>query len=140
VTPTSAHPRAVPPARRVTKRRDETPRPPEDTTPPQCGHCHTPLPPPAPTGRPARFCSPACRTRAWRAASHSHDTPTHDADNDLSLTPAATTRTCTVHPGCVLVRCARLLCGWPVHLRDQPGRPRRFCSPACRAAAYRLLH
>jgi hypothetical protein len=52
------------------KPRNETPpspasRPPA-STPARCAHCATAMPTPAATGRPARWCSPACRTRAWR--------------------------------------------------------------------------
>jgi len=36
----------------------------------QCGSCATMLPPPA-TGRPSRYCSPACRQRAYRLRSGS---------------------------------------------------------------------
>ena len=46
---------------------------------------------------------------------------------------------CTIHPGCVVIRCQRLHCDWPVHRLDHPGQPRRFCSPACRVAEHRRL-
>ena len=49
----------------VTKPSNETPPAPPATTR-HCGHCQHPIPTPAATGRPARWCSPACRTRAWR--------------------------------------------------------------------------
>lgn len=45
-----------PAAAAVTEDRDET----------SCPVCGKPLPSAA-TGRPARYCSPACRTRAWRS-------------------------------------------------------------------------
>jgi hypothetical protein len=46
---------------------------------------------------------------------------------------------CATHPGCVIQRCQRLHCSRAVHLLNQPGQPRRFCSPACRVAEHRRL-
>lgn len=134
-------PRPVTPTTRpVTKSRDEIAQPPAATVR-RCAHCHTPLPPPASTGRPARWCSPACRTRAWRATDHDRHaaaTPAPRTSEYRYVTPSSA-GTCPTHPGCVIVRCARLLCSNPVHRRNRPGQPRRFCSPACRVAEHRLL-
>jgi hypothetical protein len=44
---------------------------------------------------------------------------------------------CPHHPGCTLIRCGHLWCNNVVHLLNQPGRPRRFCSTRCRVAAHR---
>jgi hypothetical protein len=131
----------------VTKRRDETP--PAAEPPTRCAHCAGALPTPAPTGRPSRWCSPACRTRAWRQR-HTADSldspsgpraakPKPNGDEYRYVTPVAGP-TCPTHPGCTTVRCHRLLCDRPVHNLNQPGRPRRFCSPACRVAEHRRLH
>jgi hypothetical protein len=38
------------------------------------------------------------------------------------------------------VRCHRFFCNRPVHILNRPGRPRRFCSTACRVAEHRRLH
>jgi hypothetical protein len=48
----------------ATKPGDETPA--AGGPPARRACCGGALSPPAPTGRPARWCSPACRTRAWR--------------------------------------------------------------------------
>jgi len=47
---------------------------------------------------------------------------------------------CPQHPGCVVRRCARFLCGRLVHVLNQRGQPRRFCTPACRVAEHRRLN
>jgi hypothetical protein len=47
---------------------------------------------------------------------------------------------CNTHPGCVILRCQRIFCDRPIHRLNQPGQPRRFCSPACRVAEHRRLH
>jgi hypothetical protein len=128
----------------VAKPRDETTA--STGRPARCAHCAGALPAPAPTGRPSRWCSPACRTRAWRqrrTTGKSSNTapgvtaPTPDRDEYCYVTPGA--GTCRIHPGCVITRCHRFLCGRAVHVLDQPGRPRRFCSPACRVAEHRRL-
>ncbi len=118
---------------------------PADRPVPRCAHCGTPLPAPAPTGRPARWCSPACRTRAGRAAGHDLGVEAHPAPTPVShdgeyryVTPACR-GVCPLHPGCVVVGCARFGCSQPVHVGDQRGQPRRFCSPACRVAEHRRL-
>jgi hypothetical protein len=122
---------------------------PSAVTTPRCGHCAAALPSPASTGRPPRWCSPACRTRAWRERRNitSHDDPSghrtaapKPSDDEYRyVTPAG--RTCPTHPECHTVRCARFLCGNPVHRRhNQRGQPRQFCSTACRVANHRLLH
>lgn len=94
----------------VTKPCYETP-PPADT-PPQCGHCHRRLPASA-TGRPARWCSPACRQAAHRQR-HTVTKPR----NETNPCPA---------------------CGRPTPTAAT-GRPARWCSPACRARAWRTRH
>jgi hypothetical protein len=127
----------------VTKHRDETSA--SADRPTRCAHCAGALPAPARTGRPGRWCSPACRTRAWRqrhtgrpSPTSRAATPTPNRDEYCYVTPGAD-RTCPTHPGCVITRCHRFLCGWVVHIPNQPGRPRRFCSPACRVAEHRRL-
>jgi hypothetical protein len=134
------------PAAGATKSRDETP--PAASLPTRCPACGLPLGPPAPTGRPARWCSPACRTRAWRernTAKGLDPPPSARAAQPLSsdehrpLTPGAP-QPCPAHPGCLIAGCARFLCGQPVHINlNRPGRPRRYCSPACRVAEHRRL-
>ena len=131
----------------VTKLGGETP--PSADPPTRCAHCAGALPTPAPTGRPSRWCSPTCRTRAWRER-HTADSldspsgpraakPKPNGDEYRYVTPVAGP-TCPTHPGCAIVRCHRFLCARPVHIQNQPGRPRRFCSPACRVAEHRRLH
>ena len=63
---------------------------------------------------------------------------TANAD-EYRYSPAAGPGPCTTHRGCVIVRCQRFLCDRPVHILNHPGRPRRFCSPACRVAEHRRL-
>lgn len=64
------------------------------------------------TGRPARYCSAACRTRAWRTR----------------------TTTTVTNPGIETVRC--LSCGTEM-AQAATGRPARYCSAACRTRAWR---
>lgn len=59
--------------------------------------------------------------------------------DEYRYSPAKTSHACPTHPGCVIVRCQRFLCDRPVHILNQRGRPRRFCSPACRVAEHRRL-
>lgn len=49
----------------ITEHRHETPGPDGDETP-SCAHCGRPIEA-SPTGRPAKFCGPACRQKAYRA-------------------------------------------------------------------------
>jgi hypothetical protein len=46
---------------------------------------------------------------------------------------------CTEHPGCAIVTCAAFSCNRSVHLLPKRGRPRRYCSGACRKAEYKRL-
>lgn len=128
----------------VTKHRDETP--PSAGRPTRCANCAGALPTPARTGRPGRWCSPACRTRAWRQrhttgrpsnTASGATTPTPNRDEYRYVTPGA--GSCPTHPGCFITRCHRFLCDRAVHTRNHPGRPRRFCSSACRVAEHRRL-
>jgi hypothetical protein len=128
----------------VTKHRDEIPA--SADRPTRCAHCAGALPTPARTGRPGRWCSPACRTRAWRrrhttgrpSDTPGATTPAPGRDEYCYVTPG-TDRTCPTHPGCFITRCHRFLCDRAVHTSNQPGRPRLFCSPACRVAEHRRL-
>lgn len=93
----------------VTKPGDETP--PSPCTPTRhCGHCQRPIPAPAATGRPARWCSPTCRQAAHRQR---HGTVTKPRNQ----TPCPA-------------------CGRPIPT-PATGRPARWCSPACRTRAWR---
>ena len=74
-----------------------------------CPVCGRPVPHPA-TGRPARYCSPACRTRAWRTRTQ-------------PVTKQGDVTTCPV--------CGRTT----PHSRT--GRPAQYCSPVCRTRAWR---
>ena len=48
---------------------------------------------------------------------------------------------CPDHPHCLVQRCRRWLCPRTFHTPlNQPGQPRRYCSPACRVAEHRRLH
>ena len=76
----------------------------------RCPVCGWPTPDHA-TGRPARYCSPTCRTRAWRTRN-----------------PPAVTQPRDGTP------CPQ--CGRPIP-RPGAGRPARYCSPACRTRAWR---
>ena len=58
---------------------------------------------------------------------------------EYRYSPQAATGHRPTHPGCVITRCARFSCGRHVHLLNQRGQPRRFCSPACRVAEHRRL-
>ena len=75
-----------------------------------CPVCSRPVPHRA-TGRPARYCSPACRTRAWRTRN-----------------PSAVIQPCDGTP---CPQCGRPVSGGGI------GRPARYCSPACRTRAWR---
>jgi hypothetical protein len=93
---------AAPASPAETKRSDET----------RCLMCGQPIPLRAGAGRPPRYCSPACRTRAWRRRTDTAETKPSDE-----------------------IRC--LTCGGPVAGRSGVGRPARYCSPACRTRAWR---
>ncbi len=85
------------------------PKPRHETNSRRCGRCAAVLPEPADTGRPRRWCSPACRQAARRTGS-----------------PVTKPRYETF--------CAT--CGEPI-TPTGAGRPRRWCSPACRTRAWR---
>lgn len=63
---------------------------------------------------------------------------TPNAD-EYRYSPSKTSRACLTHPGCVILRCQRFHCDRPVHILNQRGRPRRFCTTACRVAEHRRL-
>jgi hypothetical protein len=86
----------------VTKPGDET----------RCVVCAGPVTVHGGAGRPARYCSPACRTRAWRQ----RNTPAVTKTGDVTPCP---------------------VCGNPIPARTGAGRPGRYCSPACRTRAWR---
>jgi hypothetical protein len=92
----------------VTKPGDETARVGGRST--RCGRCGGDLPAPAATGRPARWCSAACRQAAHRQQVAGVTKRRHE----------------TSCPGC----------GRPVTVAGT-GRPARWCSPACRTRAWR---
>jgi len=75
------------------------------------------------------------------AAKRCNETPPTTAPHpdEYRYSPSNTSTACPTHPGCVIMRCHRFLCDRPIHLINQPGRPRRFCSPACRVAEHRRL-
>ena len=74
----------------------------------RCPVCGRPMPHHA-TGRPAQYCSPTCRTRAWRTRQ--------------PVTKHRDETACT--------HCGRPVPGGGV------GRPAQYCSPACRTRAWR---
>ncbi|PZS22805.1 MAG: hypothetical protein DLM61_25255 [Pseudonocardiales bacterium] len=56
-------------------------------------------------------------------------------------TPARLPGPCPDHTVCLILRCQHWLCDRTFHLPlNQPGQPRRFCSPRCRVAEHRRLH
>ena len=59
--------------------------------------------------------------------------------SEYHYSPQARTGPCPTHPGCVITGCARRSCHVSIHLLNQRGQPRRFCSPACRVAEHRRL-
>ncbi len=75
------------------------------------------------------------------AARRCNETPTATTTraDEYRYSPPEAAPTCPTHPGCAIVRCHRFRCDTPVHILNQPGRPRRFCSPACRVAEHRRL-
>jgi hypothetical protein len=93
----------------VTKHRHETP-PSSGSPPTRCAHCRDPLPGPAHTGRPAHWCSPACRQAAHRQRTAEVTKPRHETPCPACGRPTVTAAT---------------------------GRPARWCSPACRTRAWR---
>ncbi len=90
---------------------------------PRCAHCRTPLPPPAST-RPARWCSPTCRTRTWSAT---EGDPTHGEYR--YVTPSSAGH-CPTHPGCVRMRHRALR---PVPVRQPRSPPGQRGQPAASA-------
>jgi hypothetical protein len=46
---------------------------------------------------------------------------------------------CPEHPACILIRCHRIRCPRPAHVKLGRGRPARFCSARCRVAEHRFL-
>ncbi|MBN1174617.1 MAG: hypothetical protein JXA67_20805 [Micromonosporaceae bacterium] len=92
----------------VTKPGNETP-PAARTSTRHCSHCQHPMPTPAATGRPARWCSPACRQAAHRQRG--------------TVTKPRNETPCPA-------------CGQPIPT-TATGRPARWCSPACRTRAWR---
>jgi hypothetical protein len=92
----------------VTKPRHET-LPPGASLLARCSPCTKALPTPAPTGRPNRWCSPACRQAAHRRR--------------ITETKPRNETSCPA-------------CGRPVAVAAT-GRPARWCSPACRTRAWR---
>jgi hypothetical protein len=77
--------------------------------------------------------------RNENTAGHHHNTATPSAD-EYRYNPPPAPGPCPNHPGCAIARCHRFRCDKPIHILNQPGRPRRFCSPACRVAEHRRLH
>ena len=59
---------------------------------------------------------------------------------EYRYSPPPGTGPCPEHPGCIITRCARLHCARLIHILNQPGQPRRYCTPACRVAEHRRLH
>ena len=58
---------------------------------------------------------------------------------EYRYSPPAGSRPCPTHPGCYLRRCQRFGCSRLLHVQNQRGQPRRFCTPACRVAQHRRL-
>jgi len=87
---------------------------------------------------PLRIAAAVLDNHAARLCNETPPVTTANAD-EYRYSPTAGTGACPTHQGCVIVACQRFLCHRPVHILNQPGRPRRFCSPACRVAQHRLL-
>jgi hypothetical protein len=72
-----------------------------------------------------------------------HRAPASDSGGEAHLRkemhPATVPGPCPTHPRCAIARCQHFFCYRPVHHLSHPGRPRRFCSPACRVAEHRRL-
>jgi hypothetical protein len=81
---------------------------------PRCARCGDPFGPQA-TGRPATWCSDACRQAAWR-------------EGQRQLAAEASGAACQ--------NCGAALWPW-LRPEPSPGRPAVYCSPACRQAAWR---
>jgi hypothetical protein len=80
------------------------------------------------------------RARGARAlAEHLTDHVAEASTDEYRYSPPAEPGHCPTHPGCAIVRCRRFFCNKPVHILNRPGRPRRFCSTACRVAEHRRL-
>jgi hypothetical protein len=81
--------------------------------------------------------------RALPAAAAPHRRPmtTDPAANPAAhivTPPPGGSAPCPTHPHCLLLRCHRFRCPRPIHVRLRgPGRPRQFCSVACRVAEHR---
>ena len=59
---------------------------------------------------------------------------------EYRYSPPARIGTCPDHPHCLIRRCDRWLCQRTFHIpANQPGQPRRYCTPACRVAEHRRL-
>ncbi|GAC1367926.1 MAG: hypothetical protein NVSMB32_12980 [Actinomycetota bacterium] len=66
--------------------------------------------------------------------------PTGDA-GEYRYRDVAVPGPCPEHPACLLLRCARYRCTRPVHVNLLGrGRPKRYCSGACRVAQHRFLN
>lgn len=65
--------------------------------------------------------------------------PAAQSTDEYRYSPPAEPGQCPTHPGCAIVRCHRFFCNKPVHILNQPGRSRRFCSTASRVAEHRRL-
>lgn len=109
----------------------------------RCPVCWRPFTPNHPNNpHPRRYCSGACRIEASRRRRRdsSPTEPQAQARTDqYRYNPSPQQGPCPEHPHCILTRCARFLCPTTIHVTISPGRPRRYCSPACRVAEHRRL-
>lgn len=87
---------------------------------------------------PLRMATAVLTEHAARPCNEIPPATTANAD-EYRYSPATAPGPCPTHRGCVIVRCQRFFCDRPVHVLNQRGRPRRFCSPACRVAEHRRL-
>ena len=88
---------------------------------------------------PLRMAAAVLANHATKRCNETPPAATASHADEYRYSPSNTSAACPTHPGCVIVACHRFLCRRPVHLLNQPGRPRRFCSPACRVAEHRRL-
>jgi hypothetical protein len=111
----------------------------------RCPVCWTPFTATSPR---ARYCSGACRVEDWRRRREASRPPAPPTTREPApatrreyrYRPATGPGPCPEHAHCLVVRCDRFLCIRLVHVPlDRRGRPRRFCSPACRVAEHRRL-